>query len=221
MKKILLLIMSFSIILVGCGKTTEPVNENTSGSIGDELTYEEFDIKLDDAYYSNFPHDGIEIKFDRYLAADFIITNNSDETTVAKALTSFTVVDDNGKLSRVMVDENRKKFSANLMPGESFEITVVFPVMDSSSYTIYYSYGATTNKENVLSWTFDLDNKKYEEVEKTVEHRDVKDVVETFLLGDGSNETEFEYKPASNDEEEDSQSEDELEETSEVSSEVR
>ncbi len=196
MKKVLLLIVSFSLLLVGCGGEQEPIETDTAGGIGSALSYEEFTISLDDAYYSNFPHDGIEITFDKYLAADFTITNSSNDPVVARALTNFTVVDENDNLSRVMLDENRKKFSANLMPGDSFEITLVFPVMDSSEYTIYYSYGATTNKEDVLSWTFNLDGIKYQEVEKTVEHREVEDVVDTFLIGDGSKEIEFEYKPA-------------------------
>lgn len=220
MKKILLLIISFSVVLVGCGNDQEITETDTSGTIGSALTYNEFTISLDDAYYSNFAHDGIEINFDRYLAADFTITNSGSDATVAKALTNFTVVDKEDNLSRVMIDENRKKFSSNLMPGESFEITVVFPVQESDEYTIYYSYGATTAQENVLSWTFDLENKKYQEVEKTVEHRDVVDVVKTFLFGDGSNEIAFEYKPASDKDETSSVKSEAKEKTSESQSEV-
>lgn len=201
MKKLLLLLTSVSIILTGCGSSDEVVETATSGPIGTELTYEEFTISLDDAYYSNFPHDGIDLTFDRYLAADFTFTNSSDEAAVAKALMNFTVVDDEDNLSRVMIDENRKKFSSNLMPGDEFEITVVFPVMESDEYTIYYSYGAAANQEDVLSWTFSLNNTKAKEVDKTVEHRDVVDVVKTFLFGDGSNEIAFEYKPASDESE--------------------
>lgn len=201
MKKVLFLVISFSLILAGCSDTPEPVENGTEGSIGTELSYGDFNISLDDAYYANFPHDGIELNFDRYLAADFTITNISDEAVVAKALTSFTVVDDSDNLSRVMIDENLKKFSSNLMPGDSFEITVVFPVMNSDQYTIYYSAGATTAQENVLSWTFSLENTKAKDVELTVEHREVADVVKTFLLQDGSSRIEFEYKPASDDSE--------------------
>lgn len=199
MKKILLLIISFSVVLAGCGNDQEITETETSGTIGSALTYNEFTISLDDAYYSNFPHDGIEINFERYLAADLTITNSSNDAVVAKTLTNFTVIDNEDNVSRVMLDENRKKFSSNLMPGESFEITLVFPVNESSEYTLSYSYGPTVSQEDVLTWTFDLQNKKYQSVDKTVEHRKVDDVVKTFLFGDGSNEIEFEYKPASKD----------------------
>lgn len=197
MKKILALIISLSVVLVGCGTETEPTETATTGTIGSALTYNEFTISLDDAYYANYPHDGIELNFDRYLAADFTITNSSDKSTIAKTLTRFTVVDQNKNLSRVMIDENRKKFSSNLMPGDSFKITLVFPVNLSDKYTIYYSNGATTNQENVLSWTFDVKDGYDKDVDKTVQHRDVTDVLKTFLLGDGSKEIGFEYKPAS------------------------
>lgn len=196
MKKILALIISLSVVLVGCGTETEITETATTGTIGSALTYNEFTISLDDAYYANYPHDGIKLNFDRYLAADFTITNSSDESTIAKTLTHFTVVDQKGNLSRVMIDENRKKFSSNLMPGDSFKITLVFPVNLSDEYTINYSYGATTNKENVLSWTFNVKTGSNKKVDKTVQHRDVKDVLKTFLIGDGSNEIDFEYKPA-------------------------
>lgn len=197
MKRIMFLIIAFSVVLTGCGSDSEITETSTSGSVGSALTYNEFTISLDDAYYANFPHDGIDLNFDRYLAADFTITNSSDEAAVAKTLTNFTVLDDSDNLSRVMIDENRKKFSSNLMPNDSFEITLVFPVMESEQYTINYSYGATENQEDVLSWTFDLETTKHKEVDNSVEHRDVVDVVKTFLFGDGSNEIEFEYKPAS------------------------
>lgn len=197
MKKILFLIISFSLVLSGCGSKVEEVTAGTEGAIGTALEYEEFTIKLDDAYYTNFPHDGIDLNFDRYLAADFTITNSGDAPTVAKTLTNFTVTDNNNNLSRVMIDENRKKFSSNLNSGDSFDITLVFPVNDANEYTINYSYGVTASQEDVLSWTVDLGNKKQEEVENTVEHRDVGETVKTFLFGDGSNQIAFEYKPAS------------------------
>ncbi len=199
MKKVLLLIISFSLILVGCGQddTTDTSVSETAGTVGTALSYEEFTISLDDAYYANFPHDGIDLNFDRYLAADLTIENSSNDAVVAKTLTNFTIVDDNDNLSRVMIDENKKKFSSNLMPGETFEITLVFPVMNSDEYTLYYSYGATTGQEDVLSWTFSLENVKAKKVENTIEHRDVVDVVKTFLFGDGSKEIAFEGKPAS------------------------
>lgn len=197
MKKILFLIISFSLILAGCGNKVEEVTVGNEGSIGTALEYEQFTIKLDDAYYANFPHDGIELNFDRYLAADFTITNSGDAPTVAKTLMNFTVTDSNDNLSRVMIDENRKKFSSNLNKGDSFDITLVFPVMNSDEYTINYSYGITKTQEDVLSWTFDLGSKKQQEVENTVEHRDVGKTVKTFLFGDGSNQIAFEYKPAS------------------------
>lgn len=213
MKKVLVII-SFLVILAGCSQEPVVTESATEGSIGSVLSYENFDISLEDAYYSNFPHDGIEIEFDRYLAADFKITNTSNDSVVAKTLTNFTVVDENDNLSRVMIDENRKKFSSNLFPGDSFEITLVFPVMKASEYTIYYSAGASVDKENVLSWTFSLDNTKAKDVDKTVEHRDVGDVVKSFLIQDGSNKIEFEYKPASDDSEATSET------TSEAKSEV-
>lgn len=215
MKKIMFLIIAFSVGLAGCASDTDVTETSTTGTLGSELTYNEFAISLDDAYYSNFPHDGIEINFDRYLAADFTITNTSNDTAVAKTLTNFTVVDDSDNLSRVMIDENKKKFSSNLMSGDSFEITLVFPVMVSDEYTINYSYGASDAKEDVLSWTFSLDSTKHEEVDKSVEHRDIGDVVKTFLIGDGSNQIAFEYKPAS-EEKSDVKSDEESEVASEV-----
>lgn len=218
MKKILLLIISFTAILAGCSDNSseDVVEADMAGEIGSALSYNEFTISLDDAYYANFPHDGIEINFDRYLAADFTITNSSNEAVVAKTLTNFTVVDDKDNLSRVMIDENRKKFSSNLMPGDSFEITLVFPVMVSDEYTINYSYGITEGKEDVLSWTFPIDRKKHEEVDKSVEHRNVDDVVKSFLFGDGSNQIEFEYKPAKEKTSDETTSEETTSEVSEV-----
>ncbi len=199
MKKVLLLIISFSLVLAGCGSddSAEVSVSETAGTVGTALSYEEFTISLDDAYYANFPHDGIDLNFDRYLAADVTIENSSNDAAVAKALMNFTIVDENDNLSRVMIDENKKKFSSNLMPGEEFEITVVFPVMNSDEYTLNYSYGATSNQEDVLSWTFSLENVKAKKVENTIEHRDVGDVVKTFLFGDGSKEIAFEGNPAS------------------------
>lgn len=199
MKRILLVVFSLAFVLVGCGNNddTQAKSDDKTGAIGSELTYQEFSITLDDAYYAKFPHDGIEINFDKYLAADFTIENSSKDPVVAKTLTNFTVIDDNDNMSRVMIDENKKKFNASLMPGEKFEITLVFPVMESEAYTIYYSYGAKQKNENVLSWKVKIGGRKSQTVEETIEHREVEDVVDSFLLADGSNKIEFDANPKS------------------------
>ncbi len=221
MKKVLLLIVSFSLVLSGCGsQSDEQVETSTEGTIGSALTYEGLTISLDNAYYANFPHDGIEINFDRYLAADLTITNDGSDATVAKTLTNFTVVDENENLSRVMIDENKKKFSSNLMPGDSFEITLVFPVMDSTEFTMYYSAGASTAQENVLSWTFEVNDGRLHDVPLQAKHRDVGETVKTFLFGDGSNQIAWEYQKASETSEKTSEASEAGSEASEAGSEV-
>ncbi len=209
MKKLIVFMFIFVVTLTGCSNDEQASDGATSGQVGSTLEYKEFAITLDDVYYANYPHDGIELNFDNYLAADFSIENISNDSVVAKTLTNFTVTDGEDNLSRVMIDENRKVFNANLMPGDVFEITLVFPVMKSDSYTIEYSYGANASQENVLSWDATLESTKQRKVEETIEHRDPVEVVKDFLLGDGSKKIAFDGMP---------KTEEEASETSEVTS---
>lgn len=231
MKRILFIMLAFGTVLTGCSSDSEDAtktevstsSETSTGDVGSSLTYKEFTITLNDAYYADFPHDEIELNFDKYLAADFSILNSSDEPAVAKTLNNFTVVDDNENLSRVMIDENKKKFSSSLMAGDVFDITLVFPIKSAEEYTINYSYGVTSSNEDVLSWTFNAPKTRAREVEETIEHRNVEDVVKTFLFGDGSKQIEFDADPKSDESEvssEDSEASSEVanESNSEVSS---
>lgn len=141
------------------------------------LSTDEFDIKVNDFYNANYYYDK-NSNFDKYVAVDLTITNNQDrlegENLKINTLSSFSMADKNTNDENPphipVIDENYKKFSATLAPGEDFDITLTFGVDDSSDYILYYNKTLKSDDERMIGFKLDGNNLATKDVETTLEH---------------------------------------------------
>lgn len=184
-------IITILLLVSGCSDNPTENVDLASGNIGSTLNYGNLDITLEDVYYAQFDQEDVELSFDYYLATDLSVENVGNDQEMFNALKTFTVTDDKDSESSVMIDENRKKFSKGLMSGDTFKITLVFPVNSSYLYELHYSPGKSIKKEDVINWQFSAPSKELKPVEQTIDHRDEAEVASEFFLHDGSNNIEF------------------------------
>lgn len=181
LRKILSLCLVSLLVLSGCGSVDK---ENKDLAVGDTYKGETFDVTLNDYYYAKYTvTSDIDLTFDKYLAVDITMKNTSDESATASTLFNFEVKDKKER-RHVLIDENDKKFSHDVEPGASWDITLVFPVDTTDEYTLYYSEGLKQSKEDKAFWTFDGRNLATEKVKPTRYHNKIgKDTKEVKVGG--------------------------------------
>lgn len=169
MNKIIGLLIIILIIATGC------TTDQTTYTIGDSVSYNEMSFVVKDAYYGDYNAiDPSTLTFDKYLCFDLQITNLASEEQTIKTYSSFKAYDSTDQARHVMMDENKKEFSKTLQTNEQFDITLVFPVEESSSYQLVYQTSRRSKHAQDIVWEVSATDLATKTVEPTVEHNDVK-----------------------------------------------
>lgn len=166
MKKIIGLLLISILMLAGCSTKSVQAEVNVPYNYNDKV-----ECTLTDYYYGDYRVDEeMDLNFDKYLAVDLSFTNTTNQTLSITTLNNFSLADNSSTRRHVLIDENKKDFKDDLPAGETWNITLVFPVNESDSYTLYYSKSAKEKNEDIVSWELSANNLATKDVDLTTEH---------------------------------------------------
>lgn len=189
MKKISILIviimLFFMLIFIGYSvvskyqtniveKIINPKIDNQEVTVGETLKTDKFDIIAKDAYYADYKfNEDLDFDFDKYLAIDLNIKNNTKKEEKFSALNQTKIMDKEEKFKLLLVDENHKKLGKNLKPNESWDVTIVYPVMESDTYYFYYQDTRQTKDSKNNSIKIDGNSLQTKKVKQVSNHTEI------------------------------------------------
>lgn len=189
MKRYITLLILLVSVLTGCGsKTVDKVY-----GLNEQAVYEDLGVQINDAFYTKYTLEA-PLNFDKYLTLDLTVQNKSEDEMSLNFLPMFDVVDDDGRQVGSMIDENEKVFTANLLPEQYYDISLVFGVNDSSSYQVYYNSGLKKKDEKRLHFDITLPTLELKDPIYQLVHRDPGESFNSFFLQKDNDQIKYKHE---------------------------
>lgn len=130
-------------------------------------------LKINDIYNADYTIiDELNYNFDKYLAVEIEVENITAKEIKFNAFKHI-YIDDGNNLKSFLIDENKKKFGGNIKSGETYKLTLTFPVQENNEYILYYNQTLKEEDYKKLGIEIDATNLVTKSVEHTVDHFDV------------------------------------------------